>query len=137
MNPGCYLLVVVCLGVSLGNVSAKPLTYEGANGAGKGKHIVFIASDHEYKSEETLPALARILARHHGFKCSVLFGLNDKGEIAPGQSNVPGMEALKSADLMVVFTRFQNWPDEQMQHFVDYLERGGPIVGLRDRKSVV
>jgi hypothetical protein len=41
------------------------------------------------------------------------------------------MEALESADLMVVFTRFQNWPDDQMQHFVSYLERGGPIVGLR------
>ncbi len=108
-----------------------PLVYEGESGAGKGKHLVFIASDHEYKSEETLPALARILAKHHGFKCTVLFGVNDKGEIVPGQSNVPGMEALRSADLMVVFTRFQNWPDDQMQHFVDYLDRGGPIVGLR------
>ncbi|HAT19407.1 MAG TPA: hypothetical protein DCS85_04555, partial [Verrucomicrobiales bacterium] len=112
-------------------VSAGPLVYEGSRGAGKSKHLVFIASDHEYKSEETLPALARILARHHGFKCTVLFGVNDKGEIVPGHSNVPGLEALKSADLMVVFTRFQNWPDEQMQHFVDYLNRGGPIVGLR------
>jgi len=111
--------------------SAAPLVYEGDAGPGKGKHIVFIASDHEYRSEETLPALARILAKHHGFKCTVLFGVNDKGEIAPGQSNVPGMEALESADLMVVFTRFQNWPDEQMAHFVAYLERGGPIVGLR------
>jgi len=112
-------------------VLAGPLVYEGEGGAGKGKHLVFIASDHEYKSEETLPALARILARHHGFKCTVLFGVNEKGEIVPGNSNVPGMEALKSADLMVVFTRFQNWPDGQMQHFVDYLDRGGPIVGLR------
>ena len=62
-------------------VLAGPLVYEGEGGAGKGKHLVFIASDHEYKSEETLPALARILARHHGFKCTVLFGVNEKGEI--------------------------------------------------------
>ena len=110
---------------------AGPLVYQGDAGPGKGKHLVFIASDHEYRSEETLPALARILAKHHGFKCTVLLGVNDKGEIAPGNSNVPGMEALGSADLMVVFTRFQNWPDDQMQHFVSYLERGGPIVGLR------
>ena len=109
MNSVRYLLVVLCLGASLGELRANPLTYEGPSGAGTGKHIVFIASDHEYKSEETLPALARILARHHGFKCTVLFGLNDKGEITPGQSNVPGMEALGSADLMVVFTRFQNF----------------------------
>ena len=80
-----------------GAVPAGPLVYEGSSGAGQGKHLVFIASDHEYKSEETLPALARILARHHGFKCSVLFGVNGKGEIVPGASNVPGMEALKSA----------------------------------------
>jgi type 1 glutamine amidotransferase len=75
--------------------------------------------------------LARILAKHHGFKCTVVFGVDENGMIQPGMSNVPGIEALKSADLMVVFTRFQNWPADQMQHFVDYLDRGGPIVGLR------
>jgi len=113
--------------VALGN----PLVYQGDAGPGKGKHLVFIASDHEYRSEETLPALARILAKHHGFKCTVLFGVDENGVIQPGYSNVPGLEALKSADLMVVFTRFQNWPEDQMQRFVDYLKRGGPIVGLR------
>ena len=112
-------------------VRGNPLVYEGEAGPGRGKHLVFIASDHEYRSEETLPALARILAKHHGFKCTVLFGVDENGVIKPGESNVPGMEALKSADLMVVFTRFQNWPEDQMQHFVDYLKRGGPIVGLR------
>lgn len=109
-----------------------PLTYEGTEGALKGKHIVFIASDHEYKSEEALPALARILAKHHGAKCTVLFGLDPKtGEIKPGESNIPGTEALADADLMVIFTRFQNLPAEQMQPIVDYLARGGPVIGLR------
>ncbi len=122
------LLLAVC---SLSSVHAAPLVYDGGTGVGKGKHIVFIASDHEYRSEETLPALARILAKHHGFKCSVVFGVDDKGVIKPGSSNVPGIEVLKTADLMVVFTRFQNWPDDQMQHFVDYLDRAGPIIGLR------
>lgn len=125
-------LLALFSGLLLTNVAfGGPLVYEGDAGPGKGKHIVFIASDHEYRSEETLPALARILAKHHGFKCAVLFGVDESGVIKPGQSNVPGLEALKAADLMVVFTRFQNWPAEQMQHFVDYLDRGGPIVGLR------
>ncbi|MHC4401617.1 MAG: ThuA domain-containing protein [Planctomycetota bacterium] len=110
---------------------ANPLVYQGDAGPGRGKHVVLIASDHEYRSEETLPALARILAKHHGFTCTVLFGVDDAGVIEPGESNVPGIEALGSADLMVIFTRFQDWPAEQMQHFVDYLNRGGPIVGLR------
>ena len=81
-------------------------------------------------SEETrlpLPAFAK----HHGFKCSVVFGVNAKGEIQPGANNVPGIEELAKADLMVIFTRFQNWPEDQMKHFVDYLDRAGPIVGLR------
>lgn len=112
--------------------NAGPLVYEGTAGAGKGKHVVLIASDHEYKSEEALPALARILAKHHGFKCTVLFGVDAKtGEIKPGNSNIPGTEALKAADLLVIFTRFQNLPAEQMQPIVDYLNRGGPVIGLR------
>lgn len=113
-------------------ISAAPLTYEGTDGPGKGKHIVFLAGDHEYRSEESLPAIARILAKHHGFKCTVLFDIDKDGNIAAGEpQNIPGMEALDSADLAVVFLRFQGLPPEQMKHFDAYLNRGGPIVGLR------
>jgi Trehalose utilisation len=126
------LIAFVAL-VSLASfVQAAPLVYEGTDGPGKGKHIVLIASDHEYKSEEIIPALARILAKHHGFKCTVLFGVDEKtGEIRPGNSNIPGAAALNTADLLVIFTRFQDLPAEQMQPIVDYLKRGGPVVGLR------
>jgi hypothetical protein len=109
----------------------KLLVYEGEEGPGKGKHIVFIASDHEYKAEETCPAMARLLAKRFGFKCTVLFGVNEKGEIKNGSNTIHGMETLKTADLMFVFIRFQDWKDEQMQHFVDYLDRAGPVIGLR------
>lgn len=34
--------------------TAGPLIYEGAEGPLKGRHVVLIASDHEYKSEESL-----------------------------------------------------------------------------------
>lgn len=112
--------------------TAAPLVFEGADGPGKGKHIVFLAGDHEYRSEETLPALARILAKHQGFKCTVLFNIDPAtGEIVAGNSNMPGMEALDSADLAVVFLRFQAFPEEQMKHFDAYLKRGGPVIGLR------
>ncbi|MEA3210458.1 MAG: hypothetical protein QOE70_3515 [Chthoniobacter sp.] len=126
------LLFALTALASTSRTQAAPVVYEGTEGPGKGKHIVLIASDHEYKSEEALPALARILAKHHGFKCTVLFGVDPQtGEIKPGNSNIPGTEALKTADLMVIFTRFQNLPVKQMQPIVDYLERGGPVVGLR------
>jgi hypothetical protein len=108
------------------------VVYEGDAGVGLGKHIVFIASDHEYRGEETLPALARILAKHYGFKCTVLFGTNpDDGTLLPGSSHLGCLEVLQEADLLVVFMRFINPPDDQMKHFVDYVDRGGPIIGLR------
>lgn len=111
---------------------AQAVVYEGTSGIGKGKHIVFLAGDHEYRSEETLPALARILAKHHGFKCTVLFSVDpNSGDILPGSSHMPGTEALNDADLMVIFLRFQDFPKEQMQPIVDYLDRAGPVVGLR------
>ncbi|MFG0335477.1 MAG: hypothetical protein ACF8TS_19125, partial [Maioricimonas sp. JB049] len=111
---------------------AEPLVYEGNAGPGKGKHIVFLAGDHEYRSEETLPALARIMAVHHGFKCTVLFTVDpETGEIDPAADNLPGSEALADADLAVIFLRFKNLPADQMQPIVDYLDRAGPVVGLR------
>jgi type 1 glutamine amidotransferase len=108
------------------------VTYQGDKGPGHGKHIVFLAGDHEYRSEESLPALARILAKHYGFKCSVFFTTDPKtGFIEPGSSNIAGLEALKTADLLVIFLRFQDFPDAEMQHIADYLDRGGPVVGFR------
>lgn len=131
--------LLVLLSAALGSAptagaaeEAAPLTFTGTAGPGKGKHIVFLAGDHEYRSEETLPALARILAVRQGFTCTVLFNINkDSGTIEPGNSNMPGLEALDHADLAVVFLRFQDFPKEQMQHIDDYLKRGGPVVGLR------
>jgi len=125
--------VALCLVLTAADFAvAAPLVFEGSEGPGKGKHLVFLAGDHEYRSEESLPELARILAKRHGFKCTVLFNIDPStGEITAGNSNMPGLEALDSADLAVVFLRFQNFPPEQMKHFDDYLNRGGPVVGLR------
>jgi type 1 glutamine amidotransferase len=114
--------------------SADPwVVYDGFDGPGKGKHIVLVSGDEEYRSEETLPQLGKILAKHHGFKCTVLFAIDPKdGTINPTvRDNIPGLEQLKTADLMVIFTRFRDLPDDQMKHIVDYVESGRPIVGLR------
>ena len=107
------------------------VVYEGADGPGAGKHIVLIAGDHEYRSEEILPAMARILAKNLGFKSSVFFTLDDEGFIEPGSSNITGLDALDTADLLTVGLRFQDFSAEEMQHVVDYLDRGGPVLGIR------
>ena len=109
------------------------VVYEGNTGPGRGKHIVFLSGDEEYRSEQGLPMLARILAVRHGFTCTVLFPINPAdGTIDPVTlTNIPGMEALDSADLCVMALRFRELPDDQMKHFVDYLNRGKPIIALR------
>ncbi len=110
---------------------AADVVYEGGDGPGKGKHVVLVSGDEEYRSEEALPQLGKILAKHHGFQCTVLFAIGEDGTINPNASNIPGLEALRTADVMVIFTRFRDLPDEQMQHIVDYLDAGKPVVGIR------
>ncbi len=112
---------------------AQWLTFEAKDGPGKGKHIVLLGGDEEYRSEEALPQLARILNERHGFKCTVVFAVNkESGEIDPNtKDNAPGIEALDSADLCITSLRFRAWPDEQMKHFADYVAAGKPIIGLR------
>ncbi len=107
--------------------------YPGGEGPGAGKHIVLISGDEEYRSEEALPQLGKILSKHHGFRCTVLFSVNpETGEIDPNyRKNTPGIEALESADLMVLALRFRELPDDQMKFIDDYLKAGKPIVGLR------
>lgn len=124
---------IVLATVSRVNADDEWVVYEGGSGPGAGKHIVLVSGDDEYRSEEGLPMLAKILARHHGFRCTVLFAIDPAdGTIQPGyQQNIPGLESLKTADLMVLFLRFRELPDEQMKHIVDYVEAGKPIIGLR------
>ena len=97
------------------------------------KKIVLVAGDEEYRSEEALPQFARILEAHHGFDCTVLFPIDPKdGTVNPGvNDNIPGLEALESADLLVLFTRFRDLPDDQAKHLIDYIESGRPIVAMR------
>ena len=111
---------------------ASTVVYEGKSGPGAGKHIVLISGDEEYRSEEGLPMLGRLLAQRHGFKCTVLFALDPDGTINPdNQQSLPGAEALDSADAVILQTRFRDWPDDAMQHFIDAYKRGVPIIGLR------
>lgn len=117
------------------------LTYTAEPGPGAGRHIVLVAADQEYRSEQSLPMLARLLAKHHGFHCTVLFSLNDKDEVDPtlpirwqeegARHRVPGLEHLASADLVIWFSRLITLPEESLQHVYQYLDSGKPIIGLR------
>lgn len=116
-----------------GQLGESYLHYEGGKGLGEGKHIVLVAGDDEYRSEESMPMLAKILSSHHGFKTTVLFPIDPStGDVVPNyQTNIPGLEHLASADLVIVLIRFRELPDAQAKYLEDYLLSGKPIIGLR------
>ena len=129
-------VVLVCV-IGAGRAMAAPesskLVLQGTSGPGLGRHIVFVSGDEEYRSEESLPMLAKILARHHGFKCTVLFAIDPQtGAINPNTlDNIPGLKTLATADLMVICTRFRELPDRQMKFVDAYLESARPVIGIR------
>jgi type 1 glutamine amidotransferase len=93
---------------------------------------VFVTGDEEYRSEESMPMLARILHRDYGFRVTVCYALGRDGTINPNNlENIAGLEAVDDADLLVLFTRFRKLPDDQLRHIVRYAESGKPMVGFR------
>lgn len=98
-----------------------------------GKRVILMAGDEEYRSEESMPMLAKILSQRHGFDCTVLFSQNpESGVIDPvNQTHVPGFHLLAGADLVICAFRFRELPDADMRHFADYLQAGKPIIALR------
>lgn len=130
------LALSVSVLLSVGFVSdlgaADHVVYAGGEGAGKGKHVVFLSGDEEYRSEESLPMLGQILSKHHGFKSTVCFSLNEAGEIDPkAGGSLSHPEALDSADAIVMLLRFRYWDDATMKRFQAALERGVPVIALR------
>ncbi|PAW85851.1 MAG: hypothetical protein B9S33_09145 [Pedosphaera sp. Tous-C6FEB] len=142
-----FLALICCTSLLAHPVPESPhwLTYPGADGPGKGRHIVLIAAEQEYRSEQSMPMLAKVLSRHHGFDCTVLFGVNEKGEVDPtlpvypekGKEaefkphHIPGLEHLASADLVVFFTRELTLPLTAQQQVVKYIDSGKPFIALR------
>lgn len=77
----------------------------------------------EYKPVESLTAFKKYLEEHYRVECSTSFGKDGK--------SLPNLDALKNADVMVVFLRRMNLPEEQMAIIRDHWEKGKPVVALR------
>ena len=93
--------------------------------------VVFVTGDEEYRSEESMPMLARILKNRYNFRVEVAYALED-GIINPNRTdNIDGLENLENADMMVIFTRFRNLPDDQLRYITGFAESGRPMAGFR------
>lgn len=89
--------------------------------------VVFVTGDHEYSSEATMPLLAAELEKNYGMRTIVLKSSPDH----TSEENIPGLEALKEADLAVFFLRWRRLPADQVKLIEDYLKTGKPVVGFR------
>ena len=131
----CLLVASACGGPEAVPIEepAHLIRYEAGEGAGNGRHVVLISGDEEYRSEEGLPMLARMLSQHHGFRCTVLFAVDpETGIVNPHvNTNIPGTENLDDADLMFILTRWRVLPDEQMEPIDRFFKAGKPVIALR------
>lgn len=129
------LLMSALTGItSLGaNDALDHLVFEPKPGTANGKHVVLISGDEEYRSEESCPMLAKILSQHHGFRCTVLFAIDpETGCIDPNNNaNIPHTDALATADLMIIGTRWRELPGTQLQPILDYLNEAKPLIAFR------
>ena len=125
------VLFFLCL--SLSGKHHEILHFPGSDEAGKGKTIVLVSGDEEYRTEECMPMLAKILSQKHGFECKVLFAWDNEGKyIDPNnQQGVKGWNHLKDADLMLIGTRFRRPSSEEAKHITNFLNAGKPIIGIR------
>ncbi len=95
-------------------------------------NIVFVTGDEEYRTEESMPMLARLVKRELNANVKVCYALDSAGFIAPNRTDhIAGLEALEDAELMVIFTRYRTLPESERKYIVDYVESGKPIVGFR------
>jgi type 1 glutamine amidotransferase/nicotinamidase-related amidase len=86
--------------------------------------IVFAIAEDEYHAKESLPAFAKAeLEAKLGAQCVFLE--------SDSKTDLPGLEALKEADVLVMFLRRRELPPEQLKAFQVYFDSGKPLVALR------
>ena len=125
--------LALCAALIAGRAQAQDhLEFPGKEGPGKGKKIVLVAGDDEYRSEEGLPMLGKILSQRLGFDCTVVFPAGPDGIIKPADHGlISNAGAIERADAIIMLLRFRSWNNEAMQKFETAYLRGVPIIALR------
>lgn len=121
-----YTLIVIAAFVML--VGCNGPSTDSSGGSGDEKPlVVFVTGDHEYSGEFTMPLLAEELEKEYDMKTVVLKSHPDQN----AEENIPGLDALKDADLAVFFLRWRRLPADQLASIDEYLNSGKPVIGFR------
>ncbi|MEO5822949.1 MAG: ThuA domain-containing protein [Vicinamibacteraceae bacterium] len=113
------LLLLVAVGATL--AAQAPTT------PARPPHVVFVTGDDEDRSEISMPMIAAILEKRHGLRTSVAYAK----PTPQTKDHIEGLEALATADLMVMFLRYRALPDAELNQILTYVKTGKPIVGFR------
>jgi hypothetical protein len=89
--------------------------------------VVFVCGDHEYGGESTLPLVAAELEKNYGLACTVLKSVPDQN----GETDIPGLDALDSAQLAVFYLRWRRLPADQLAPIERYMKSGRPMMAFR------
>lgn len=77
----------------------------------------------EYEPAKSLAELKKLLEHNYRVECTASLGGNGK--------SLDNLDALQSADLLVIFARRMNLPEEQMAIVRRHWDSGKPVVGMR------
>jgi nicotinamidase-related amidase len=85
--------------------------------------LTIVASEPEYGTAESLTEFRHELQQD--FQVSMVYGDATDGSL------LPGLDVLKSADLLLLSTRRRTPPPAQLQLVRDFIAAGKPVVGIR------
>jgi type 1 glutamine amidotransferase len=117
------LLVILCCGIIANRGSVVSAAAPTTQPASEKTHVVLISAEPEYQSEASLRSIAQELESKHDMRCTMVVGTSDK--------DVPGLEILEKADLVIIYMRFLTLSDEQMKMLRAYFDSGRPLVAIR------
>lgn len=86
--------------------------------------IHVISGSNEYESESSLKQYQRYLEEQFDVSITASW-------VEDGAEDLPGVEKIRDADLLLVFTRRMKLPKDQMELIEDHWQQGKPIVGIR------
>ncbi len=88
------------------------------------KHLVVLCAEKEYRTNESLPKFAK---EHLSDDFRISFVWDD----ADDRNNLPGMEVVEDADVLLVSVRRRTLPTAQLKFVRDHVDAGKPVVGIR------
>ncbi|MEO2088319.1 MAG: ThuA domain-containing protein, partial [Gemmataceae bacterium] len=85
--------------------------------------VALVSGSLEYKSDETLPLLQKLLEEKYPVECVRMFRKTDE--------DIPGLDKLAGCDVAIFFTRRLTIDGEQLKAVKAYCESGKPVIGIR------